>query len=144
MRVLGRGGASSYKISLHVTEYQSEVLEDQDGNQWVADFPKGINNPTQYGNSIKAHCVYMSQFQLIPQRRVSDYCRDQLGLPLSKGSIQNFNQVAYEKLKDFEVWAYQTLLHSPFNNADETGVNVSKKGYWLHLLSNKEGNWTGG
>ena len=126
------------KISLHVTEYQSEVLEDQDGNQWVADFPEGINNPTQYGNSIKAHCVYMSQFQLIPQRRVSDYCRDQLGLPLSKGSIQNFNQVAYEKLKDFEIWAYQTLLHSPFNNADETGVNVNKKGFWLHLLSNKE------
>ena len=103
------------KISLHVTECQSEILEDQDGNQWVAAFPEGVNNPTQSGNSIKAHCVYMSQYQLIPQRRVSDYCRDQLGLPLSKGSIQNFNQVAYEKLKDFEIWAYQTLLHSPFN-----------------------------
>ena len=33
---------------------------------------------------------------------------------------------------------YQTLLHSPFNNADETGVNVNRKGFWLHLLSNKE------
>ena len=57
---------------------------------------------------------------------------------MSKGSIQNFNQVAYEKLKDFEIWAYQTLLNSPLNNADETGVNVNRKGLWLHLLSNKE------
>ena len=80
----------------------------------------------------------MSQYQLIPQCRVSDYCRDQLGIHLSKGSIQNFNQVAYEKLKDFEIWAYQTLLNSPLNNADETGMNVNRKGFWLHLLSNKE------
>ena len=80
----------------------------------------------------------MSQYQLIPQRRVSDYCRDQLDIHLSKGSIQNFNQGAYEKLKDFEIWAYQTLLNSPLNNADETGVNVNSKGFLLHLLSNKE------
>ena len=126
------------KISLHITEYQGEVLEDQDGTHWVALFPEEVNNPTQYGNGIKAHCVYMSQFQLIPLRRVTEYCRDQLGIPLSKGSISNFNQAAYEKLEDFEMWARKTLLDSPLNNADETGVNVNGKGLWFHLLSNNK------
>ena len=124
------------KVSLHVVEYQSEVLEDQNGNRWVATFPPQVNSLTQYGNGIKSHCTYMSQFQLVPQRRVADYCRDQLGISLSKGSIQNFNQTAYEKLEDFEIWSRQTLLNSPLNNADETGVNVNGKRLWFHLLSN--------
>ena len=111
--------------------YEQEVLEDQDGTHWVAPFPEEVNNPTQYGNGIKAHCVYMSQFQLIPLRRVADYCRDQLGIPLSKGSISNFNQAAYEKLEGFEVWVRKTLLDSPLNNADETGVNMNGKGFWF-------------
>ena len=70
------------KISRHVKEYQGEVLEDQRGVQWVVQFPEGVDNPTQYGNDLKAHSVYMSQFQLIPQLRVSNYFKDQMNLPL--------------------------------------------------------------
>jgi len=124
------------KISLHVTEYRGELLEDQKGNLWLPLFPEGINNPTQYGIGLKAHSVYMSQFQLIPQRRVVDYFNDQLGIPLSKGSVLNFNNVVYKALERFENWAQETLLNSELNNADETGVNVNGKKFWFHLLSN--------
>lgn len=123
------------KVSMKVTEYQGEILEDQDGNQWVASFPEGVNNPTQYGNEVKSQSVYMSQFQLIPQLRVTDYFNDQLSLPISKASIQNFNQAAYKGLEDFETWAKSVLLNSPLNYADETGVNVNGNRFWFHLLS---------
>lgn len=124
------------KTSMKVTEYQGEIIEDPAGNQWAANFPEGINNPTQYGNEVKAQSVYMSQFQLIPQRRVTDFFNDQLGLPVSKASVQNFNQAAYNMLEDFEVWAKRILLNSPLNHADETGVNVNSDRFWFHLLSN--------
>ena len=124
------------KISLHVTEYRGEILEDQNGTQWVAQFPEGVNSLTQYGDALRAHSVYMSQFQLIPQLRVANYFNDQLGLPLSKASVQRFNQMAYKKLDLFEHWAKQTLLTSKLNNADETGVNINGKRLWFHLLSN--------
>ncbi len=122
-------------LSVHVTEYQGEILEDQDGNQWVAGFPEGINNPTQYGPSVKAHSVYMSQFQLIPHLRVASYF-NQWGLSLAGSTVHNFNKSAFEALEAFEEWAKETLLNSPLIHADETGVNVNGKRLWFHLLSN--------
>lgn len=126
------------KISSQVIEYQAEILKDQNGDQWVADFPSGVNNPTQYSGELKAHSVYMSQFQLIPQLRISDYFNDQLKIPLSKGSVQNFNKTAFNLLEDFENWAKGRLLSAKLNHADETGVNVNGKKFWIHLLSNPE------
>lgn len=125
-------------IATHVTEYRSEVLEDSKGNQYTATFPEGVNNPTQYGKAVKAHSVYMSQFQLIPLDRVRAYFNDQMGLPISKGSVSNFNALANLKLQNFEAWAKKQLLNSPLNNADETGVNVNGKRLWFHLLSNEK------
>lgn len=123
-------------ISMKVTEYRGEILQDQNGHQWIPQFPQGVYYRTQYGNGVRAQSVYMSQFQLIPQLRVVDYFNDQVGLPLSKASVQNFNETAFKKLDFFESWAKKTLLKSPLNFADETGVNVNGDKFWFHLLSN--------
>lgn len=125
-------------VSVNVIEYQAEILEDQHGQQWVAEFPEGVNCPAQYGNEVKSQSVYMSQYQLIPQLRVAGYFNDQLGLPISKSTIHNFNKAAYEKLEYFEEWAKRKLLNAPLNHGDETGVNVNGKPFWFHLLSNAE------
>ncbi len=53
-------------ISRIVTEYRAQILEDQDGKQYVAPFPEGVTKAVQYGPQLKAHSVYMSQYQLIP------------------------------------------------------------------------------
>lgn len=124
------------KVRVHVTEYRAEVLQDDMGNRYVAPFPEGVTKAIQYGSGVKAKSVYLSQFQLIPLMRVQDHFTDQMGLPLSKGSIANFNQEAYERLAPFESWAKTTLLASRLNHADETGINVGGKKIWLHNLSN--------
>ena len=125
-------------IKMHVTEYQAEVLEDDQGKRYVATFPEGVTKAVQYGIGVKAESVYMSQYQLIPLLRVQDYFTDQIGLPLSKGSISNFNEEAYARLEPFERWAKETLLAAQLNHADETGINVGGKQMWLHNLSNKK------
>jgi len=35
-----------------------------------------VTRPVQYGNNLKAHAVYLSQFQLIPYQRIQDHFRD--------------------------------------------------------------------
>lgn len=126
------------KISTHITEYRAEILESKNGDQYVAKFPANIAKAAQYGNEVKAQSVYMSQFQLVPLARVGDYFNDQLKLAISKGSISNFNREAFEKLEYFEAWAKEQLLRSPFNHADETGINLNGERIWLHNLSNEK------
>lgn len=123
-------------ISLWVKEYRAEIIKDQQGSEYVAEFPEGVTQAAQYGNHTKASSVYLSQFQLIPLDRVRDYFQDQAGIAISKGSIANFNVEAAEKLKKFEVWAKEQLKKSDLVHGDETGINVGGKKVWLHNLSN--------
>ncbi len=53
-------------ISKIITEYRAQILENEQGEQFVADFPDGVNRHIQYGSNIKAHAVYLSQYQAHP------------------------------------------------------------------------------
>lgn len=124
-------------ISKVVTEYQAEILEDQKGKRHTADFPAGINRPVQYGVDVKAHSVYMSQYQLIPYNRIEENFHDQADIPISAGSIYNFNEVAYKKLEPFEEILRLKLTESECNHTDETGINIDGDKLWLHCVSNE-------
>ncbi len=89
-------------ISRLVTEYRAQILEDEKDHRFVAPFPKGVTKAAQYGVQIKAHSVYLSQYQLIPYNRVQEYLADQLQIPIAERSIFNFNKEAYGLLADFE------------------------------------------
>ena len=64
------------KISRHVTEYRAEIITDQDGNKCYASFPENLTRPAQYSVDLKAHAVYMSQYQLIPYARIAQQIND--------------------------------------------------------------------
>jgi transposase len=123
-------------ISTVVTEWRAQILEDSQGKRYVASFPQGVTRPVQYGIGVKVNSVYMSQYQLIPYNRVEDHFWDQMQIPLSAGSIHNFNQDAYESLEHFDQWVRKQLISSPLIHADETGINIGGKGHWLHSASN--------
>jgi len=122
-------------ISRVVTEYRAQILEDDKGNRFIAPFPEGVTKAAQYGTGLKAHSVYMSQFQLIPYNRIQDYFADQLNIPISEGSIFNFNKEAFQHLADFENRVKNELAVSDFAHADETGINMGGKRHWLHCVS---------
>ncbi|MCK4507284.1 MAG: transposase, partial [Desulfuromonadales bacterium] len=125
-------------ITTMVTEYRAQVLVNQQGKRYVAPFPKGVTRPAQYGALIKAHSVYMSQFQLIPYNRIEDHFLEQMQLPVSAGSIFNFNKDAYDRLELFDQWVKKQLVSSSLIHADETGINIGGKRVWLHNASNPE------
>jgi transposase len=127
-------------ISRVVTEYQAEIVADEKGNRFVAPFPNGVTKAVQYGDGIKAHAVYMSQFQLLPYNRIQDYFADQLQIPISEGTIFNFNSEAFHLLEAFEARSKDELSRAQVAHADETGINIGGKRHWLHGLSNDQ--WT--
>ncbi len=128
------------EIKRVVTEYQAQILEDETGKRYVAAFPPEAIKDAQYGLGVKAHAVYLSQYQLIPYARVQDYLTEQMHLAISVGTLFNFNKAAYDLLEDFERIAKLNLVAAAVLHADETGININKKLHWLHVASN--GLWT--
>lgn len=126
------------RIQRWVTEYQAEVLIDEDGFRYVAQFPNTVPQKVQYGPALKAHAVYLSQFQLIPYLRIQDYFLDQIGIPISVGSLFNFNRQAYERLEPFDHLVKQALIDSLLLHADETSINVNGNRIWLHCAANDQ------
>ncbi len=124
------------EISRIVTEYRAQKVQNETGHFYTADFPKGVTRPVQYGGSVKAHSVYLSQYQLIPYNRVEEHFRDWLNISISQGSIYNFNLEAFRKLELFEKLLKLQLVRSDFLHVDETGINIGGKGHWLHCVSN--------
>ena len=130
-------------ISKVVTEYQAQILENAQGKRFVGEFPEGVNSPVQYGVGVKAHAVYLSQYQLLPYNRIEEYFADQLGIPISVGSLFNFNEQAAELVKSSGAEAIiKTALQSSHQtlHVDETGINIGGKRRWLHGASTTE--WT--
>lgn len=123
-------------ITSEVTEYRAEILQDEHGNQFVAEFPAGVTRPVQYGASIKSQAVYMSMQQLIPLDRIRDYFADQCRIPISAGSIVNFNKSAFELLEGAETIIKKQLIAQEILHVDETGINVNGELHWLHSAGN--------
>ena len=125
-------------IAKVVTEYRAQILMDQHCNKYVAPFPDGVTRPVQYGTGVKVNSVYMSQYQLIPYNRIEDHFMDQMQIPISAGSVFNFNQDAFARLEAFDKWVRNQLILSSVVHADETGINVCGKNHWLHNASNPD------
>ena len=125
-------------ISQFVTEYRAEILQDEQGRKIVAPFPKHVTAKTQYGTGVKIHTVYMSNYQFIPYKRIEEHFADQFAIPLSSGSIYNFNKDAYNRLELFERWLKNQLQKEKLLHADETGININGKRQWLHVVSSSK------
>jgi hypothetical protein len=103
-------------IRRHVTEYHAERLENERDEYITAEFPEGVVQAAQYGNSVKAHAVYMSIEQLVPRKSVSEHFAGQMNLPLSAGSVCNFKKEAYERLESFEEWVISRRIEKLTND----------------------------
>ena len=74
--------------------------------------------------------------QLIPLDRIRDYFADQCRIPISAGSIVNFNKSAFELLEGAETIIKKQLIAQEILHVDETGINVNGELHWLHSAGN--------
>ena len=124
-----------------VTEYQAEIVRDENGHEFMAPFPDHVTRHVQYGASVKEHVVYLSAYQFIPVERLITQFHDQYKMALSCGSVFNFISDAASRLELFKQIAQAQLKQSTVMNVDETGININKKLHWLHGASNSQWTW---
>ena len=123
---------------LEVTEYVSSVYELDDGRRISADFPEGVDSAVQYGFHFQAWVVYLSDYQMIPLRRIRSMCADLFGYSVSEATIVAARERCAENLEDFMEITGERLGNATVVHADETGMRVDGKTVWLHSLSNAE------
>lgn len=118
-------------IKTEVIEHQAEIKECC-GTMNVADFPVHLSKNTQYGPKMRAICVYLNQYQLIPYKRTVEFIRDTTGHVLSEGTLNNFKKYCYNNLETFEENMKRFLIAALVLHLDETGSHWGKKRIWIH------------
>lgn len=122
------------KPALEVTEHRAETRECACGHQHTADFPNGVDAPVQYGPNVRSMLVYLSQYQLIPQKRVTEAMADLFGAAISEGTVNKTIREAYDRLEATEEAIKNAIRGSPVVHGDETGMYVGGKRLWQHTL----------
>lgn len=125
-------------LKIEVTEHSAEVKQCQCGRIHVADFPLGVNSPTQYGTRIKAFISYLMVYQHIPYERTSELIDDLLNHKISQGTLYNIYRSCYHGLEMSDEFIKEQVIQSDVAHFDETGSSVNKKNRWLHVASTSE------
>lgn len=99
-------------------------------------FPDGLVQEAQYGNGLKSLCTYLQNYHMLPFARCRELIEDLTGHRISTGSLSNFQARCSDSLEGYEGEIKRILLQSPVLHADETGVRLSGKNSWVHVLSN--------
>ncbi len=101
----------------------------------TAPFPADVRAPVQYGASIGARAVYLSQQQLLPFARVCEVMEDLVGVALSEGSLQEVIARGLQNLGEVEQQIKQALRQAEVLHQDETGLYVCGKRHWMHVTA---------
>jgi len=126
-------------LRLQVTEHQAESKRCPHCRRQVrAAFPDAVQQPTQYGGQFKALLVYLNAYQLLPLRRIAELTQDWFGQRVSEGTVQRALKQAAQAVAGVLDEVAQGLVNAPVAHADETGMRVGGKLYWIHVLSTPE------
>jgi transposase len=123
------------KPDMEVTEHRAETLACTCGRLHTAEFPKGVEAPVQYGPNIRSMVVYFSQYQLLPQKRITEALADLFGVTISEGTVNKTIQQAYARLEATEEAIKKDIRGSPVVHGDETGMYIGGKRWWQHGFS---------
>lgn len=122
------------KKPLIVTEYQINACECSNCNTLnIGEAPDYVTQKIQYGPYLTALVVYLSTFQLLPYKRLTECLEDIFGCKISTGTIDSMLQRVSNNLESFIVTTKFLLISSLVVHFDETGTKVGKLKRWLHV-----------
>ena len=125
-------------LSLDVIEHQAELKQCSCGALSQGVFPDDVRGEVQYGPGLRGLASYLQNYQLLPYQRSAELLRDLFDVSISKGTLYNISEQAYDELEDFECQLKQCLMEQDLLHSDETGMNVGGKTHWLHTTSNEQ------
>jgi len=122
---------------LWATEHQAQIKACPNClKRSRASFPEGVTVQAQYGLGVKALLAYWNVGQFISFERCAEMFYDLTGHTISEGTVAHALALTAHSVAPYEQQIREGLLDSPVNHADESGLRVGKKLWWLHVVSN--------
>ena len=122
-------------LHLFVTEHRAQTRRCRCGAMTSAQFPKEAAEGVQYGPVLKALCVYLRDYQLLPFARLKEMLSDVLDAPLSQGTLAHTLACCAHTLKPVTEAIKKGVQRSRVAHFDETGLRVGGRLHWLHAAS---------
>jgi transposase len=99
----------------------------------AAPFPHEAAAPIQYGPTLAATAVYLTQQQLVPLARACEVLGDLLGVQMSEGTLCELTKKCAARLVQVEQQIKEALIQAEVIHQDETGLHVAGKRHWMHV-----------
>lgn len=131
------------KIRPEVTEYQVYETRCTCGKVHRGTFPEGVAGPVQYGPVAKAMAVEFTHHEMQPLARTGKLMGAIFDLPMSDATVLEIQKEAAWRLTPIVDAIAQALKAAPAVHADETGMYVSGKCKWLHVVATEFLTWMG-
>ena len=128
-------------LRVHVVAHQQMRAICACGAVHLGTWPTEVNAPAQYGASVQAMAVHLNQYHLLPLARTAALLNDLYGISVSQASIQAFAQEAAAVLTPTVAAIGKAVQGSPVAHADESGIRVTSKLYWLHCFVTQSLTW---
>ena len=124
------------KPKLEITEYQLHKATCPDcGQIHQGEFPKGVSAPVQYGKQAKAFAVMLNTTYKIPFKKIQLLYCDLFGYPINESTIYTAGVHCYDNLEETEKVIKSKVTESDVAHADESGLRVLGKLFWLHTAT---------
>ncbi len=121
-------------LKLETTEHHSHLICCPEcAHRNYAPFPSEAPDSVQYGPHLKALCVYLMSYQLLPYERTAELLSDLFGAAPSEGTLYQAQQGAAQELEPVEDAIRESLRQAGVAHFDETGVYIEGKREWLHV-----------
>ena len=101
----------------------------------AAAFPEGVAAPVQYGARLAAVVVYLSHYQLLPEKRLATLMADLFGVHLVTATIIAMSRSCAARFQGFAATVRDRVAAAPVKHMDETGFRIGGKTQWLHIAS---------
>jgi transposase len=119
-------------IRLAVAEHCLQHRRCDCGATTMADVPAGAGSPAQYGPGVRGLATYLLAGQYLPLARTAELLTEQLGAPISQGSLATWHSDAAAGLEGFDQRVKDALGAAEVLGADETGIRVEGSLAWVH------------
>jgi transposase/uncharacterized coiled-coil protein SlyX len=126
-------------IQMQVTEHRAEIKDcPRCGAISKGLFPDEVSQPVQYGARVRQLAVYLTQYQLLPYKRVQEIFEDLLGHRVSGSFLVNNNRRCAVGLQAFIEDLKIELKRQAVLSVDETGYEYNGRRNWLHTVSTEQ------
>ncbi len=122
-------------VCAQIIEHRLQSVRCHCGKMHTGSYPDTVTQAIQYGPSIKAALVYLTQYQHLPMKRCTQVMQDLFGVVMSPASVHAAIADMHTAVSPIVEVLKESMLHAPVLHLDETGMRVGKKLNWMHSVS---------